>query len=82
MKKLWQRDAHERQWIHETCIRKMSMQDFADIFREDMKNKNAYSEKRFYVKAFYFGTKEIVLQKSGLLSYLRIRNAGIFWRKI
>lgn len=52
------RDAHERQWIHETCIRKMSMQDFADIFREDMKNKNAYSEKEILCeKAFLLWNK-------------------------
>lgn len=52
------RDAHERQWIHETCIKKMSVEDFATIFRNDMKNKNAYGEKEILCeKAFLLWEK-------------------------
>lgn len=48
------RDSHERQWIHDAYMRKLSSERFIEIFREDMKNPDASSEKEILCEKAFF----------------------------
>lgn len=52
------RDSHERQWIHDSYFRSLSAEMFVQIFGEDMRRKNACSEKEILCeKAFFLWNK-------------------------
>lgn len=48
------RDSHERQWIQDTFMRNLPAERFVQIFKEDMKNPNASSEKEILCEKAFF----------------------------
>lgn len=48
------RDAHEKQWIHETYIKSLSAEEFISVFKDDMRKPNAHSEKEILCEKAFF----------------------------